>query len=126
MFIERIVVDVTTAADGSATAYTPHIPHGRVLAVRYEKDATTPYADTVDFTITDDATGRAVLSVSNVTASATYAPRQPTHGTDAVAALYAAGGTAVNDLIPIAASKIKIVLAQGGDTKLGRFHFLIG
>jgi hypothetical protein len=42
-----------------------------------------------------------------------------------VAALYAAGGTAVADCIALAGDRVKIVLAQGGASKVGVFHVLV-
>jgi hypothetical protein len=53
------------------------------------------------------------------------APRQATHSTAGAAALYAAAGTAVNDKIALANDRIKIVIASGGNTKTGVFHFVI-
>ena len=121
-YIERHTVAVTTIADGSATAYSPVVT-GRILQCRYVK---TDYADTVDFTITAEATGETIWAESNVTASATRAPRQATHTTAGVAAAYAAGGSGVLDHVAVAKDRIKIVLADGGNVTTGTFHFIIG
>jgi hypothetical protein len=118
MHVQRYSKAVTTAADGSATAFTDPV-NGLLSQIRYVK---TDYDDTVDFTITSEDTGETLWSQSNVTASATKAPRQATHKTDGVAALYASGGEPVNDLIAVT-GRIKIVLAQGGNAKTGTFHF---
>lgn len=115
MYAQRIVVAVTTDASGDATAYSPHIPFGVVSQIRYVK---TDFADGVDFAITLEATGEGVWTESNVNASATRAPRQAAHGTDGVAS----GGA---ELIALADDRIKIVVAQGGDTKTGAFHFVL-
>ncbi len=123
MQVERKTVVVTTAADGSATAYTEGAVTGRILQARYVK---TDFADGVDFTVTAEATGETIWAQSDVNASATVAPRQPTHSTAGVAAAYASGGAAVNDHIAIANDRIKIVIASGGNVKTGTFHFLIG
>ncbi|MER8540253.1 hypothetical protein [Mesorhizobium sp. M0520] len=123
MHVERKTVAITTAADGSATAYTEGAATGRILQARYVK---TDFADGVDFTITSEATGETIWQQSDVNASATVAPRQPTHSTAGVAALFAAAGAAVNDHIAIANDRIKIVIAAGGNAKTGTFHFLIG
>ena len=80
-YVERLSVTVVTAADGSATAYTP--------------------------------------------VAKTVAPRQALHTVAGVAAVYAAAGEPVLGPIGISDSRIKIVLAQGGDTKTGVFHFVI-
>jgi len=123
-YAERHVVSITTDADGNGTGYTPVVT-GKVQTIRYIKPASGGYADTVDFTITADASGESVLAVSNVTASATYAPRQATCTTAGAASLYAAGGAAVNDGIVLANDRVKIVVAQGGDTRSGTFHVVI-
>ncbi|MBF0358868.1 MAG: hypothetical protein HQL70_09690 [Magnetococcales bacterium] len=112
---------VTTAADGTATAYIP-VVSGRLSQIRYVKD---DYAAGVDFTITNETTGETLWTEADVNASVTVAPRQPTHGTDGAAALYAAAGTAVNDQIVLVNDRIKIAIAQGGDSKSGTFHFTL-
>lgn len=53
------------------------------------------------------------------------APRQPTHSTAGVAALYTAGGTAVGDRIALGRDRIKIVVGSGGNTKTGKFIALV-
>lgn len=121
MHIERHTVPVVTAADGSATAYTPTIT-GRVLSIRYVK---TDFADGSTITLTSEATGETIWTEANVNASATRAPRQATHSTAGAAALYAAT-FAVNDHIALAIDRVKIVVASGGSVKTGVFHILIG
>jgi hypothetical protein len=116
--IERHAVTLTTDSSGDATGYTPVIT-GRISAIHYVK---TDFANGVDFTVTAEATGETIWAETNVNASATRAPRQATHGTDGAAALYAAGGTAVQAPIGLAHDRVKIVVAQGGDTKTGAFH----
>lgn len=118
---ERHVVSVTTAADGSATAYSPVLT-GKLSQIRYVK---TDFADGVDFTITAEATGESLWAQSDVNASATVAPRQATHSVAGVAALYAGGGSAVLDKIALASDRIKIVIASGGNAKSGAFHFVM-
>jgi len=123
-FIQRFTVLVTTIANGSATAYSPHFT-GKISQIRYVKDGTTPYTDGVDFTITAEATGENIWTQLNVNASVTVAPRQPVHSTAGVAALYAAGGTAIQEMIAIANDRVKIVIADGGDSKIGTFFLLV-
>lgn len=122
-YAQRLSVSVTTDAAGDATAYSDSIPYGLLSQIRYVK---TDFADGVDFTITAEATGETLWAESNVNASATRAPRQATHGTDGVAALFAAGGAAVNEKIAIVNDRIKVVVANGGNAKTGTFHFVIG
>lgn len=119
-FAQRISKTVTTDASGDATAYTENI-RGRLSQIRYVKN---DYAAGVDFTITNDATGETIWTESNVNASKTIAPRQATHDTAGVASLYAAGGEPVEAQILLGNDRIKIVIAQGGDTKNGTFHFI--
>jgi hypothetical protein len=121
MFVQRQAVTVTTAADGSATVYSENVT-GLLSQIRYVK---TDFADGSTFTITNEATGETLWGESSVNASATRAPRQATHSTAGAAALYAAAGTAVNDKIALANDRIKIVIASGGNTKTGVFHFVI-
>lgn len=118
---ERHVVAVTTAADGTATAYSPVIT-GKLSQIRYVK---TDFAAGVDFTITAEATGETLWTQSDVNASATVAPRQATHTTAGVAALYAVGGSAVLDKIALANDRVKIVIGSGGNAKTGAFHIVM-
>lgn len=119
--IRRHEVTVVTASDGSATAYSPVIS-GKLLSVQYVK---TDYADGVDFTITAEANGQAIWSESDVNAAVTKAPRLAVHTVAGAAALYASGGVAVLDKIALGRDRIKIVLAQGGNAKTGKFVFLM-
>lgn len=121
MTLRRFVVPVTTAADGSATAYSPYLS-GYLAQIVYAK---TDYANGVDFTITAEATGETLWTESDVNASVSKSPRAATHSTAGVAALYAAAGTAVNDRIALARDRVKIVLAQGGNVKTGTFHIVV-
>lgn len=120
-YAERHSIAVVTAADGSATAYSPVVT-GKVSQIRYVK---TDFATGVDFTITAEATGETIWTQTNVDASVTVAPRQATHSTAGAAALYAAGGTGVNDKIALANDRVKIVIAAGGDAKTGTFHLIM-
>ena len=120
-FVQRETVVVVTAADGSATAYSGTVT-GKVVSVRYAK---TDFADGSTFTLTSEATGETIWSEAAVNASATRAPRQATHSTAGAAALYAAGGTAVNDQIALANDRVKIVIAAGGSVKTGTFHIIL-
>lgn len=126
MYCERHTVSITTDASGDGTGYTTQNVTGRILQVQYVKAGSGNYADGVDFTVTEEATGNTIWQESNVNASAIRAPRQPTHSTAGAAALYAAGGAAVNDHIHVVNSRIKIVVAQGGNAGTGTFHIVVG
>ena len=120
--MRRQKITVTTAADGTAIAYTPRLS-GVVHSIHYVK---TDFADGVDFTITAEATGEGLWAESNVNASAVRYPRAPTHSQLGVASLYAAGGTPILDRPGIANDRVKISIAQGGSVKSGTFHVLMG
>jgi len=120
-YATREVVSVTTAADGSATAYSG-IVTGKLSQIRYVK---TDFDNGSTFTITSEATGETLWSESSVNADATRAPRQATHSTAGAAALYAGGGAAVNDKIALANDRVKIVIASGGNAKTGTFHVVM-
>lgn len=125
MYVERYTVDLPVNASGDGTAYTPVVT-GRVISIQYVADGTTPYDNTVDFTITGEDSGQTIWQESNLSASKTVAPRQATHSTAGAASLYAAGGTAIQDHIYLARERIKIVVAQGGNVKTGQFRVTIG
>ena len=122
--MKRYKVAVTTAADGTVTAYTPRLS-GEIHQIEYVKDGSNAYASGVDFTITGEATGVNLWTQADVNASAIVAPRQPTHSQAGVASLYASGGTAVQSRIALANDRVKIALAQGGNAKVGVFHVLV-
>lgn len=128
MYVERHVLSVTTDGAGAATVYSDKPVTGCVLQVTYVPDGTSPLDTGADLTITGEASGVAVVTKANIgTAAFTLAPRQPTHGAaDGAAALYAAGGAAVNDCVALAAERIKLVIAQGAATKSGVFHVYVG
>lgn len=121
MTIRRLVVPVTTDENGDGTAYASPI-YGNLISIRYVK---TDFDDGVDFVITTEDTHQTLWSEEDVTASATRYPRAASHSTAGVAAAYAALGEAVNSMIDISAERIKVVVANGGDTTSGTFHFTI-
>jgi hypothetical protein len=119
--IRKFTVAVTTAADGSATAYSPYFS-GYVHSIQYVK---TNFSDGVDFTITIDGTGETIWTESNVNAAAVKATRQPTYTTAGVASLYAAGGTAIQERVAVGRDRVKIVIAAGGNATTGSFTILV-
>lgn len=123
MYVRRHTVSVTTASDGSATAYTSTTVNGAVRSIQYVKST---FADGVDFAITLETTGQGLWTESNVNASATRCPRQPTHDAVGAASLYAGGGEPVEDFIYAADERVKIVIAAGGDAKAGTFYITTG
>jgi hypothetical protein len=125
--MRRFKVSVTTASDGTATAYSPRVA-GKIHSVQYVKDTASAganaFATGVDFAITAEQTGENIWTESNVDASAVRYPRAPTHSQAGVAALFAAAGSAVQDKIGVV-DRVKIVIAQGGSAKVGAFHILV-
>jgi hypothetical protein len=118
--IKRHVVPVTTDASGDAIAYSPVLT-GRISTIRYVK---TDFADGVDITVTAEATGETIWAEENVNASATRAPRQLAFTTAGVASLYAATFGQYTEPIVLAADRVKIVVAQGGNVKTGTIHIV--
>jgi len=105
-------ISFTTIADGSATAYGSESIFGLLYAI---KANTGTLANTADLTITNDGgeLSGPLLTITNLATSAIYYPR----GDTCTAAGAATAGS--NDAYPILDGKIKIVVAQGGDTKTG-------
>ena len=125
MRIRRFTVSPTTIADGSATAYTPSFS-GYIHSIQYVKPGVAAdYAAGVDFTITTETTGLNLYTLVNQDASALKLPRFPTHDGIGAASLYAAGGEPVEDMLAVSRERVKIVIANGGDTKTGTFYVTV-
>ena len=120
-YAEAKTVSVTTDSSGDSTDYTPVVT-GKIINVIYAK---TDFADGVDFTITTETTTQNLWVDTNINASETVAPRQPTHDSVGAASLYAAGDEPVEDYIYAVNERIKIVVDDGGDTKTGAFTVII-
>ena len=124
MYVERHVLAITTDGSGDATAYSPTIT-GRVVSVIYTKDGTTPYTDGVDFAITAEATGQAILTLTNQNSSAAFQPRVGVCGATGTALTYD-GTRTVNEPVTVAQDRVKVVVAQGGATKIGTITLIVG
>lgn len=118
-YIKRHSVTVTTNSSGDATSYT-NILTGRLINIIYTKD---DYAAGVDFAITGETTGLNIWTESDVNATKTVSPRQPTH-TQAGVANSTAGDVLLTDIY-LAGERIEIIVDDGGDTKSGTFEFII-
>ena len=116
-------INITTDAAGDGVGYSP-VMFGYIELVAYAKDGTTPFEDTVDFTITTETTLQNVWVENNVTASKICRPRVATQDTAGVNALYAAAGETVKTKILLEGERLKIVVANGGNAKLGAFRVL--
>ncbi|MGV1791001.1 hypothetical protein G6K88_07700 [Agrobacterium rhizogenes] len=122
--MRRIKLVVTTAADGTATAFMTRTS-GKICSIHYIKDAQTAFADGVDFTVTAEETGETIWNEANVNASAARYPRIPVQTPQGAAVLYAAGGAPVTDKIAISNDRLKFVIAQGGNAKSGTFYAVV-
>lgn len=121
MFAQKKTVSVTTASDGTATAYSEAVT-GRIWAIHYRK---TDFANGVDFTITLESTGEGLWTQSDVNAAAKVYPRTAVHDVVGVAATLN-GTQAMRDPVVAVNDRVKIVIAQGGDTKSGAFDIIVG
>jgi len=117
MFAQRHTIAIETAADGSATAYSPAGLTGRVEAIAYVKD---DFTDGVDFTITVESTGQSLWTDTNINASEIVYPVQPAN-------LGATGAASVLLQVPvvIANDRVKFAIVAGGNAKAGTFHLVL-
>lgn len=123
-FINRQLIELTTAVGGAATGYTA-VVQGLIEKIEYVPDGTAPYDTGVDATFTEEDTGAPILTWTNVgTVQARKYPRDPTHDNIGAASLYAAAGEPVESRIPVS-GRIKLVLAQGADAKVGKFYIYL-
>lgn len=121
----RLVFAVTTDAGGAATILSDKDVNGEIVQIRYVPDpGANPLPTGADIVFSGEVTGKVIMSQLDIgTVAKEWAPRQPTHAAvDGSALLYAAGGVGVGDRIVISDEKIKLVVAQGGNTKLGTFY----
>lgn len=118
--MRRYEVTVVSDGSGAATAYTP-VVRGHLESIQYVK---TDYANGVDFTITCETGGEGLWTDADVNASEIVRPTAPLHSQTGAARLLASGGEPVVGKIAIN-GRIKIVLAQAGDTKTGLFRFIV-
>lgn len=119
--MRRLTVTATTAADGTATVFSPRVS-GKLHSIQYVKS---DFPNGVGFAITAEATGENLWTEAAVNASAVRYPRAATHSQAGAAALYASAGTAVADKIGIGNDRVKIAITAGGNAKSGTFHILI-
>lgn len=117
----RIEISLTTNSSGAVTAYSENLK-GILDRIEYVK---TDFADGVDFDITLENSGTVLLDKDDINASAIFVPRQAVQTTAGVAALYASGGVAVLDKIVIAEERVKVVIANGGNTKTGKVYLVV-
>lgn len=117
MTMRRYSVPILTDSGGAADTTSASIS-GRIHAIHYIKNASTPFDNTVDITITNETTGETILAVTNQTASASWYPRVATHTTAGAAASFD-GTRPVLDYHALGRDRIRVVVAQGGNAKVG-------
>ncbi len=121
VIVRQCVVPAVVGADGSGTFYSPQLS-GQLESIQYIK---TDYADTADFSITAETSTETIWTEANVTTATIKRPRAETHSTTGAAALYAEGGTAVQDKFALADDRLKIAISNAGVSKTGSFVITI-
>lgn len=110
--IRHVAIGMTTNAGGAATVYTNLPADGELLAIRLLLGTLTSGCSV---TITDDASGMALLTVASLTANTDYFPRG--------AAVNPANAAITNSFVKIPLTgKVKAVVAGGGNVATGTLH----
>ena len=113
MSIKHTAIPILTNGSGAATVYSPTPVDGFLAAIRVQIG--TLAAGATDLTITDDATGMALLTITDIAANTDYYPRG--------AAVSPANAAITNSFVPIPLTgKVKVVVAQGGAAATGTVH----
>lgn len=106
-------IPILTDGAGAATVYSTMPMDGELMMLRVSIG--TLAAGAVDLTITDDQSGAALLTISNLAGSTDYYPRG--------AAVNPANSAITNSFVMIPVTgKIKCVVAQGGAAATGTLH----
>jgi len=109
-----VAIEITTDAAGDFTGYSPVVKGKIVAAIRF---VNTDLAATLDLTITEEKDGKQILTQANQNGSATWYPTPVTNDPTDGSALTTVG------VVTVGHSRIKLVAAQGGDTKTGIVYF---
>jgi hypothetical protein len=113
MSIAYDAIPILTDGAGAATVYSTKPMDGELVMLRVTIG--TLAAGAVDLTITDNASGVALLTISNLAASTDYYPRG--------AAVNPANSAITNSFVKIPVTgSIKCVVAQGGAAATGTLH----
>lgn len=114
--LHKVSATITTASDGSATVYLGSKLRGRVHAIKYTAGTLDSGTDLV---ISGETTGVAILTDSPA-ASEWFYPRAFANAVTTGAA----GSTAQED-VHVFNERIKVVVAQGGNTLTGSIDIFI-
>jgi hypothetical protein len=107
-------ITITTDASGDATVYLGSKLRGYLVALFYRPGT---LATGADLTVTAEDSGAPILTKANLgTANSYLYPRAlPTNANSLTGPL----GTVPSELIPLVNERIKVVVAQGGNTLTG-------
>ncbi len=108
-FPQKFEIALTTASNGSCTAYSEVI-RGVIYELDYIK---TDFADGVDFVVTLESTGEVIWAQNDVNAATLKVPMRLAHDSS---------GNATTQYVPFAVAndRIKVVIASGGSVRTGR------
>ena len=124
MHVEIVEGTFTTATGGGVTGYLPAVGAltGKLAAVQYIPGATgVALASTADLTITLDRTGESIWAESNITAGKTVRPKRAGASASGVTAT----GAALTEDVFLKDDRIKVAIAQGGNTKQATFRVTV-
>lgn len=116
----RVKITMTTAADGSGTAYSEAV-HGHVVGIVYVK---TDFDNGSTMTFTTETLAIPIWAQTGVNASAVVYPRAQVHSA-AGAGLTYDGTRTVCEPVLVCDERIKVVVASGGDTKNATWYVLL-
>lgn len=111
-------IAITTSTGGAATAYSA-VVRGRIAAIKYTKATGSPLASTADITVTLEDSGQTVQTFTNINATAVRYP--------VAAGSLPSGAASTITEVPIYAvgERVKAVVAQGGNTKVGTLSVVV-
>jgi len=114
--IDFDTIPITVSAGGAATVYSTKPLDGTLQMIRVVIG--TLAAGAVDLTFTDDVTGQALLTITNLAGTTDYYPRG--------AAVNPANTAITNSFVEIPITgRVKIVVAQGGVSTSGTAYVWI-
>jgi hypothetical protein len=124
MYAERQTVSITTeSTTGNGTSYSTNVT-GRLLTVQYAKGN---FTNGVDITITGEASGLSLLTLTDQNSSAVFHPRAQVHAGNGTALSYNGNASLpVTDAFMLANERIKIAVTQAGNSTIGNFTLTVG
>ena len=124
MALRKVRLSFTTAVGGAATAYAAESLRGRLVMARWNKGTCSNGVDPTLSYDNEDGDNIALLTVANADADASYYPRVQVHsGVDGSALTL--DGTRLMVEPPLVDGLLKLVIAAGGDAKVGNMTVYI-